>query len=196
MVPEINLLPSSGGKSSGNRMLPVILIIIFGLLVVFLTVHYFSLSKSVNQLQTEQQLLQSQKLELESSVLSLDQPEQVDLGITVQFIESVAYPVSPLLIEINKYIRENTYLREYLFSENEITFSVDFETMADVVTYVGDLTGSSYFADVKVDQITASDTTTSDDEEKTNSFDEVERLSNTFTVIIDPTYIQTGGVER
>ncbi len=196
MVPEINLLPSSEGKSSGNRMLSVILLIIFGLLVVFVTVHYFSVTKSVNQLQAEQQVLQDQKLELESTVLALDQPEQLDLSTTVQFVESVTYRVSPLLIEINNYIPDNTYLREYSFSENEIKFSIDFETLADVVTYVGDLTSSSYFADVKVEQISAFEPSANDEEEKMDSFDEVERLSNTFTVIIDPTYLRTGGVER
>ena len=196
MVPDINLLPSSDKKSSGNRLLSAILLIIFGLLVVFLIVNYFSLSKSITNLQAEQQVLQDQKLELESSVLSLDQPEQLDLSTTVQFVESVAYRMSPLLIEINNYIPDNTYLRAYSFSENEITFSIDFETMADVVTYVGDLTTSSYFADVKVEQISAFEPSANDEEEKTDSFDEVERLSNTFTVIIDPAYIRTGGVER
>ena len=37
---------------------------------------------------------------------------------SVKFVESVSYPVSPLLLEINKYMKENTYLRNYVFSEN------------------------------------------------------------------------------
>ena len=55
--------------------------------------------------------------------------------------------------------------------------------------------GSAYFKDVKVEEITTFDPTQSDEEE-TDSFDEVERFSNTFTVIIDPYYLSTGGDVR
>lgn len=197
MVPDINLLPQIDRPSQSRRWLSIIFGISFVFLLLFVAVQYLTLSKSVNKLQSEEQALLAEKAELESSVVVLEEPKQVDLATSISFVESVAYPVSPLLLEINKYVNGNTYLRNYVFSESSIQFSVDFETLAEVVAYVGDLAGSSYFQDVKVEQISTFDPIQRDEEEeKTDSFDEVERFSNTFTVIIDPYYLRTGGDVR
>lgn len=200
MVPEINLLPKIERLSTGRRWLSIILAASFALLLICLIFQYYSLTKNVNNLETEEQLLLAEKAELEASVITLEEPKEVDLATSVEFIESVSYPVSPLLVEINKYAQENAYLRDYVFSENTIQFSVDFETMGEVVTYVGDLAGSPFIEDVKVEQISAFNpaeaTVGEHDEGKTDSFDEVERFSNTFTVIIDPHYLRTGGEVR
>ena len=140
--------------------------------------------------------MQSEKAELESSIIELDEPIKIDLATSVEFVESVSYPVSPLLVEVNKYVNENTYLRNYVFSESTIKFSVDFETLAEVVAYVSDLSSSAYFQDVKVEQIYTFDPTPSneEEEEETESFEKVERFANELTVVIDPYYIRTGGV--
>lgn len=197
MAPEVNLLPHIERVSPGRRWLSIILAVVFALLLIYLGFQYFTVNKKIKSLEAEQQVLQNEKTDLESSIVILDAPQEVDLGMSVTFIENVSYPISPLLVEINKYVHENTYLRDYVFSENTIQFSVDFETMGEVVSYVADLAGSTYFEDVKVEQISTFDPKPSavdeEDEENTESFDEVERFANTFTVIIDPQYLLTGG---
>ncbi|MCZ2259824.1 hypothetical protein [Sporosarcina sp. G11-34] len=197
MSPEINLLPQIDRVSTGKRWLSIILAATFALILIYLIFQYFSLSKNVNNLIAEEQLLLTEKAELEASLITLEEPQVVDLGTSVEFVESVSYPVSPLLIEINKYVNEHTYLRDYLFSENTIQFEVDFETIGEVVTYVGDLAGSPYLEDVKVEEIStfnpAPSTSVEEEEKKTDSFDEVERFTNIFTVTIDSDYLRTGG---
>ena len=133
MAPEINLLPHIERQSPGRRWLTIILAIAFVLLVVYLIMQYLSLNKTINSLQSEEQQLQTEKAQLESSIIELDAPKKIDLATSVEFVESVSYPVSPLLVEVNKYVNENTYLRNYVFSESTIKFSVDFETLAEVV---------------------------------------------------------------
>ncbi|WP_172369034.1 PilN domain-containing protein [Sporosarcina jiandibaonis] len=196
MAPEINLLPHIERPSPGRRWLTIILAAAFVLLVIYLTLQYLSLNKTIQTLQSEEQQLQAEKAELETSIIDLDAPVKIDLATSVEFVESVSYPVSPLLIEVNKYANENTYLRNYVFSESTINFAVDFETLAEVVTYVSDLSSSPYFQDVKVEQIYTFDPAPSDEEEdeETETFEKVERFSNELTVVIDPYYIRTGGV--
>ncbi|WP_210468780.1 PilN domain-containing protein [Sporosarcina sp. 6E9] len=196
MAPEINLLPHIERPSRGRRSLTIVLGIAFLLLVIYLSFQYISLNKTIQSLQTEEQQLQAEKAELEESIIVLDTPVKIDLATSVEFVESVSYAVSPLLVEVNKYVNENTYLRNYIFSESTIKFAVDFETLAEVVAYVGDLSSSPYFQDVKVEQIYTFDPASSTDEpgEETKSFEKVERFANELTVEIDPYYIRTGGV--
>ena len=196
MAPEINLLPHIERQSPGRRWLTIILAVALVLLVIYLSYQYLALNKTIQSLQSEEQQLQSEKAELESSLIQLDEPIKIDLATSVEFVESVSYPVSPLLVEVNKYVKENTYLRNYVFSESTIKFAVDFETLAEVVAYVSDLSSSPYFQDVKVEQIYTFDPAPSneEEEEETEKFEKVERFANELTVVIDPYYIRTGGV--
>ena len=77
MVPEINLLPKIEHGTSSKRLLFIVSGIIFAVLFLFLTVQYWTLSKSVNSLQSEEQLLTSEKVELETTVESLNVPERI-----------------------------------------------------------------------------------------------------------------------
>jgi hypothetical protein len=196
LAPEINLLPHIERPSRGRRWLTITLAVAFVLLVIYLSYQYFALNKTIQSLQSEEQQLQSEKAELESSIIVLDTPVKIDLATSVEFVESVSYPISPLLVEVNKYVKENTYLRNYVFSESTIKFAVDFETLAEVVSYVSALSSSPYFQDVKVEQIYTFDPAPSseEEEEETESFEKVERFANELTVVIDPYYIRTGGV--
>ncbi len=196
MVPEINLLPQMERKSAGNKWGVLLLGLAFILLMLFLVFQYFSLTKSINTLQADQQVLLTEKTEFQTAVESLEQPLQMDLATVVQVLESVTYPVSPLIEEMNSYRGDHVYLSEFILTENAIEFLIDFETMPEVATYVGDLTGSAYFTDVKVEEITTFDPTVQVDEEKTDSFQRVNRFSNRLTVTIDPYYLRNGGAVR
>jgi hypothetical protein len=194
MVPEINLLPQMERRTAGNKWGALVVGVAFIVIVLFLAFHYFSLSKSVKTLQADQQALLADKATIEAKIATLEQPEQMDLATIVGVLETITYPVSPLLEEMNHYRGEDVYLREFILTENEIEFVMDFETMPETATYVGDLTGSVYFADIKVEEVV---TLVPVEEDRTvESFDVVDRFANRFTVTIDPTFLRTGGAVR
>ncbi|MHA6259329.1 PilN domain-containing protein [Sporosarcina sp. CAU 1771] len=195
MVPEINLLPRSERKTSNRKWVFLIAGPIFLFLLTFLAIQYFSVTKDIKHLQAEQQALELQKTTLTEQLEVLEVPEVLDLATSVRFIESKTYAVSPLLKEIHDFTSAESYLRDFNFAETEIQFAVDMETISEVATYVGDLDGSSYFADIKVEDISTFDPVSKEEEEEetVDVFTEVERFANNFTVTIDPTYLLTGG---
>ena len=196
MVPEINLLPKVERKSAKRRWFSLILAIIFSLLLVFLMIQYFTLTKSIKTLESEQQVLATEKVALEETLAALHKPKGIDLEASVEFVESVSYPVSPLVIEINKYLDENAYLRDYLFSEETIGVEVDFETLSEVVSYIEDLMDSPYFKDVVVSDIETFDPTASDEDEE-DQFKVTDRYSNKFEILIDLDYLrEVGGGDK
>ena len=196
MVPEINLLPKVERKSAKRRWFSLILTIIFSLLLVFLMIQYFTLTKSIKTLESEQQVLATEKVALEETLAALHKPKGIDLEASVEFVESVSYPVSPLVIEINKYLDENAYLRDYLFSEETIGVEVDFETLSEVVSYIEDLMDSPYFKDVVVSDIETFDPTASDEDEE-DQFKVTDRYSNKFEILIDLDYLrEVGGGDK
>ena len=191
MVPEINLLPQMDRKSAGNKWGALVVGVAFITIVAVLAFQYFSLTSSVKTLQAEQQVLLAEKTTIETKIATLEQPEKMDLATMVGVLESITYPVSPLLEEMNFYRGPDVYLREFILTENEIEFVMDFETVPEVATYVGDLTASDYFSDMKVEEV---ETFVPVDGDRTvESFDVVDRFENRFTVTIDPTYLRTGG---
>ncbi|WP_318615189.1 hypothetical protein [Sporosarcina sp. YIM B06819] len=192
MVPEINLLPQMERKSGGSKWGSLLVVIAFIAIVGGLAFQYFSLTDSVKILQADQQALLADKTTIEARIAELEQPEQMDLATMVGVLEKVTYPVSPLLAELNVYRGDHVYIREFILTDNEIEFVMDFETMPEAATYLGDLVGSAYFADIKVDEIETFDPVES--EETLESFDVISRLANRFIVTIDPTYLRTGGI--
>ncbi len=194
MVPEINLLPQMERKSGGSKWGALLVLLAFIAIVGILAFQYFSLTSSVKALQVNQQALLAEKTKVEEKIAMLEQPEKMDLGTMVGVLEAITYPVSPLLEEINAYRADDVFLREFILTDNEIRFVMDFETMPEVASYVGDVVGSSYFTDIKVEEVGLSVPVL--DERTTESFDIVDRFENHFTVTIDPTYLRTGGTVR
>ena len=194
MVPEINLLPKMERRTTGNKWGILLVVLAFIAIVGVLAFQYFSLSNSVKALQADQQALLAEKTAVEEKIVTLEQPEKMDLGTMVGVLERITYPVSPLLEEINVYRGDNVYLREFILKDNEVEFVMDFETMPEAATYVGDVVGSEYFIDIKVDEIFTFGPV--EEDETIEAFDVVSRLGNRFTVTIDPTYLRTGGIVR
>lgn len=196
MVPEINLLPKTNRKSAESKWVTLILALVFMLLLLFLAVQYVTLTNSLKTLEAEQQILATEKTDLETTLASLHEPQGVDLEESVAFVERVSYPVSPLIMEINHYLDDDAYLRDYSFSEENVQFAVDFETMSEVVSYIEYLTGSLYFEDTFVHQIEAFNPIPLGEEDEVSVFDNVDRYSNSFEVLIDLDYLRAGGAEK
>ena len=194
MVPEINLLPKVAQKSARFKLISFILAFVFCLLLVIIVFQYISVTNSIKVLESEQQLLAAQKVVLDEELATLNEPQKINLEASVAFTERISYPVSPLIIEINKYLDEYAYLREYSFSEETVAFSVDFETISEVAWYVEDLMNSPYVKDVIVNEMESFDPTVHDIK---NRFEVTDRFSNTFEVLIDLEYLRgAGGVDR
>lgn len=188
MVPEINLLPKMESKKS-NNLIVILSIVIAGLLLVFLSFQFFSLKKDVNNLTTEETQIIAERDVLSAQVSSSNTEDKGSLSTSVTFVESVSYPVSPLIEEIYSLLLLNTYLRNYEFEESEIILIADFETMNDISIYVEKLLNSEYFTDVQVQEITNFDPPGSTEESSTTDFDIQSRYSATINLTIDQSFL-------
>ena len=197
MVPEINLLPKIERKQSSNLVL-ILGGVLFGVLVLFLSMQLFSLKKDISALSSEETQLVEQRDVLVAQVSSSAsaQEAQGTLASSVTFVESISYPVSPLIDEVHRLLLENTYLRDYQFGETGVDLVVDFETMNDLSVFVENLLNSPYFTDVQVQSIStfepSGNTEDTADSTKTD-FDVQSRYSATFTLIMDQAYLSAGG---
>ncbi|WP_277584460.1 PilN domain-containing protein [Psychrobacillus antarcticus] len=195
MVPEINLLPKIERKQSSNVVL-ILAFVLFGILVLFLSMQLFSLKKDISVLSSEETQLVGQRDVLVAQVSASAQKEQGTLASSVTFVESISYPVSPLIDEVHRLLLENTYLRDYQFGEKAVDLVVDFETMNDLSLFVENLLNSTYFTDVQVQSISTFEPslTTEDTADSTKTdFDVQSRYSATFTLIMDQAYLSAGG---
>ncbi|MFF2755060.1 PilN domain-containing protein [Psychrobacillus sp. NPDC058041] len=196
MVPEINLLPNMERRKSNNLFI-ILGIILFAVLIIFISMQLISYKKDIAALTTEETQLAAERDVLNAQVSSTNQTEnQGSLSSSVAFVESVSYPVSPLMDEVQSLLVDDTYLRDYQFDETGVILTVDFETMNDVSIFIGKLLNSSYFGDVKVEQISTFEPVDNTDETKGTNFDVQERYSATLNLSIDQTYLSTGGARR
>ncbi len=128
----------------------------------------------------------SEKEELVTELALLRESEGEDLETSVQFIEHISYPVSPLIIELNRYLDEHAYLRSYSFEHDTLSFAVDFETITDVSNYVDDLLRSPYVKDVIINGMSSFDPVALEEDQ----FKVIDRFANTFEVLIDLNYLR------
>ncbi|WP_312124621.1 PilN domain-containing protein [Lysinibacillus boronitolerans] len=194
MVPEINLLPSLEKKKSAPTLIYVLLIILVGLVLGYMIFLYIQAKGDLLQLNTQEVELSSQRDQLQ---LELDVNKQTNKGSleqSVQFVEKISYPVTPLIDEMQALLPEQTYLRKYAFSENQIEMTSDFESMAAISKYLDKLLASPFFSDVQVSTIDNFDVTGGKAEEviAQDKFKEIPRYSVTITLAIDTIYLAGG----
>lgn len=194
MVPEINLLPQFERRKS-SKLLAIIGAIVIGLLLVFLCFQFFTLKKDIKILESEETQLVEERDLLSAEVSTIDTVEQGSHSSSVAFVESVSYPVSPLIDEIYSLIESNSYMRSYQFGETGILLSADFETMNEISSFIERLLNSAYFSDVKVENLS---TFEPPGEQNTELEDEVNfdvqwRYSATIQLDINESYLSEGG---
>ena len=195
MIPDINLIPKVERNQQGSRLLYSILAIVTLLVLSLFVWQFFSANAKITELQTEETNLIAQRDQLAADLTNLQPNNQGSLEQSLQFVERVSYPVSPLMTEIQALQPSNSYLRNYNFSPQSVSISIDFETLSDVSTYVARLSNSSYFTDGQVLSITNSGLGEDLATDGETNFDVIPRQSVEITLLINDTYLATGGVQ-
>ncbi|GAB0166999.1 PilN domain-containing protein [Lysinibacillus sp. CTST325] len=194
MVPEINLLPNLEKKHSTPTLMYVVFIILIGMIVGYMIFLFFQAKSDLTKLSAQEVELSSQREQLQIELDSKQNVNQGSLEQSVQFVENVSYPVTPLMDETQVLLPEQTYLRNYVFGEKNVEITADFETMSAISAYLEKLTASPYFNDIQVDTISNFDVAIGNQEEKSakNKFKEVPRYSATITLGIDFKFLAGG----
>ncbi|KGR84833.1 PilN domain-containing protein [Lysinibacillus odysseyi] len=194
MIPDINLLPNTGRDEERSRIQYIILGIIVFLLLAFLSWMYFSARANVTNLTNQEQTLQAEYDTVQKELEELQGAEQGSIEESLTFIEQISYPVTPLIGETQVLLPENTYLRSFSFDQTAVHFTIDFEILNAISTFIERLEQSPYFLDVQVGEIANFEIGQSTDEKDMEErFNELPRYTVEMTVLIDPVYVSTGG---
>lgn len=194
MVPEINLLPNLEKKHSTPTSIYVVFIILIGMIVGYMIFLFFQAKSDLTKLSAQEVELSSQHEQLQMELDGKQNANQGSLEQSVQFVENVSYPVTPLMDETQVLLPEQTYLRNYVFGEKNVEITADFETMSVISSYLEKLTASPYFNDIQVDTISNFDLAIGNQEEESakNKFKEIPRYSATITLGIDFKFLAGG----
>lgn len=195
MIPDINLIPSQVEKDdSGSKWFYVILTGLFLIVLIFFLWQYFGFRSDIKALQNEEATLQQQRNDLQVKLDSLKGANtEATLEQSVEFVESVSYPVSPIIDELQKLQPESAYFRKYSFNEESVSITFDIETLNEVSQFISRLNASSYFTDVQVTKV--SHFLLEDEVADDPDFKVVPRQTTEMTLFIDKNYLATGGVQ-
>jgi len=194
MVPEINLLPNLEKKHSTPTLIYVVFIILIGMIVGYMIFLFFQAKIDLTKLSAQEVELSSQREQFQIELDGKRNLNQGSLEQSVQFVENVSYPVTPLIDETQVLLPEQTYFRKYVFGEENVEITADFETMSAISAYLEKLTASPYFNDIQVDTISNFDVSIGNHEEESakDRFKEVPRYSTTITLGIDFKFLAGG----
>lgn len=192
MVPDINLIPKLDRKQSSSKLVLFLLGIVILLGVAMFLWQFLSLRGEVETLEKNEANLISERDSLQQQ-FTQNQTEKQETTIedSLQFVDMISYPVTPLIGEIEGLQPEHSYLRSYSFSTDSVSISIDFETLSDIATYISRLSNSDYFTDSQISSITNFDLGNEEDEEK--DFTIVPRQSVQISLLINERYLATGG---
>ena len=194
MIPDINLMPNSEQEDGQSKLFFILLGILVIIMLAVMSWLYFTAKADVTNLTKEEQALQSERDALQSELSTLQGAAQGSVEESLAFIEHISYPVTPLIDETKNLLPENTYLRDYSFGESAVTFSVDFETLNAVSTYISRLEGSPYFLDVQVETIEEFELGAEGEERNDEvRFSEVPRYTVEVTLAISNAQLVAGG---
>ncbi|MBL3729441.1 hypothetical protein JIN86_07480 [Lysinibacillus sp. HST-98] len=194
MVPDINLLPQLEKRTTSPKLFYSLVIVIVGLIVAYLLFLFFTSKSELSRLTAEEQALTTQLDQLQQELDARQNVDQGSLEDSVTFIQSVSYPVTPLIDETKTLLPTQSYLRSYVFGENSVNIEVDFETMTDISKYVERLLMSSYFTDAQINTVSNFEIELGEQRVLTpqQKFKEVPRYSVSITATIDFMYLAGG----
>lgn len=194
MVPDINLLPQLEKRTATPKLFYSVLIVLVGMILAYFLFLYFTATSDIKRLQLEEQALTTQRDQLQQTLKEQQLVNKGSLQQSVQFVQSIAYPVTPLIDETRHLLPTQAYLRSYVFGQDTINIVVDFESMPDIATYVERLLVSNYFKDTQISSITNFDLQVGEQKEQLpeQKYIEVPRYSVTITATIDYMYLAGG----
>lgn len=193
-IPDINLIPNNEQEDGQSKLFFILLGTLVMILLAVMSWLYFTAKAEVTSGMNEEQALQTERNALQLELSTLQGAEQGTVEESLAFIEHISYPVTPLIEETKGLLPENTYLREYDFRESTVTFSVDFETLNAVSTYISRLEGSPYFVDVQVGTIEEFELDSEGEQQNGKTrFSEVPRYTVEVTLAIDEAQLAAGG---
>lgn len=190
MATEINLLPKYDRRKSSIFVLSIVLGALLAIFFVILLMQYINTKSELEVLTTKDNQLLATKTEKELGLNNLQGVNSDSFAASVDFVESVSYPVTPLLDELESYLNGNSYLTSYSFSESSVSITADFETLSDVATYVESLAKSAYFYDVQVNNVSKFNVEASETEGNLDEdFSVIPRHSVQFDLLINDAYL-------
>jgi len=194
MVPDINLLPQLEKRADTPKLFYSLLILVIGIVVTYFIFLYFTAKSDLTMLLTEEESLTTQVDQLQQELDAKQSVNQGSLEESMRFVQSVSYPVTPLIEEAQKLLPAYSYLRSYEFEPDLINIAVDFESMPDISKYVEKLLVSPYFTDAKINSISNFYVQVGGQQELTSEqkFKEVPRYSVSITTTIDQMYLAGG----
>lgn len=194
MIPEINLLPKLEKRKTSPLLLYMILAIIL-IILACMTYLFFDAKTELKDLSAEERRLVERQEQLRNDIATKQSQNTGSLKQSVQYVQSVAYPVTPLIDETNALLPSPSYLRSYSFGTNQVTIEADFETMTAISKYVERLLASPYFTDALIDSITNFDIELGEQDKDLpaeEKFKQIPRYSVTITATIDFMYLVGG----
>jgi len=194
MVPDINLLPQLEKRADSPKLFYSLLILVVGIVLTYFVFLYFTAKSDLFMLLEEEQSLTTQVDQLQQELETKQNVNQGSLEESMQFVQSVSYPVTPLVDEAQKLLPAYSKLRGYEFGQDSINITVDFESMPDISKYVERLLGSLYFTDAQINSISNFYVQVGGQKELTpeQKFKEVPRYSVSITATIDQMYLAGG----
>ena len=194
MVPNINLLPELEKKTTTPKYLYVLLIAVVAIILAYLIFVFYSAKSEITVLTDVEQTITKQRDDLRLELDARQNENQGTLEQSVHFVQSISYPVTPLIEETRALLPAYSYLRKYEFGPDTINISVDFESMKDISKYVERLLASNYFIDTLIGDISTFEVQIGEEKELTpeEKFKQVPRYAVTITAMIDYKYL-TGG---
>ncbi|MBQ0140225.1 MAG: pilus assembly protein PilM [Kurthia sp.] len=148
-IPKINLLPAFKMKKT-NRTFIWLTVALSVACIVALALWNASVAGKVNTLTQEneqkQQAVETAKQQLETH--QAEKENSLDKSVTI--MESLAYPVTPVIEAVNKKLKDYEYKTKLTFSEKDLSIEVQYETFSDIANYIEQLQTNKLFTDIKV----------------------------------------------
>lgn len=194
MIPDINLLPKYDKRQSTSKNLFIILTAVMLLLVIFFAFQYFQFRAEIAKLQDEEEQVIAERNRLQEELDNMT-VNTGSLKQSVEYVERISYPVSPIIDETVRLQPEHSYLREYAFEEEAAEVAMDFETLSDISDYLTQLSNSPFFKDAQVTSIEQFELGGEEEEEREGDFHEIPRYEVRFKLYVDSNSLAAGGDE-
>lgn len=151
-IPKINLLPTFKMKKN-NRLLIWATAAALVACIAALAWWNASVAGKLNAL-TEENSKRQQAVETASQQLEAYKAnDEKSLQKSVAILESLSYPVTPVIEAVNKKLKDYEYKTKLTFSEDKLSLEVQYETFSDIANYIEQLQTNKLFKDIKVETI-------------------------------------------